>query len=311
MDQSHIRQYRLSDRLGAGRHGETWMAIDEALQRPVTLKFLPSTLVTDAGFREQFAESMRRLNALKHPALAAFFTIDTETDRPFIVREYITGKPLRAFTNGEPMFYGEFLDLAIQLADLLQSAHVEEVALVNISPGNIIVDDDQKVRIVDACLPWDSNPEETSEAVIDAARYRAPEQLTRGPIEVGSDLFSLGAVFFEMLTGEEAFDGETFGEVTTAVSSIPISFESPVARRIPHEGKLLLERMTACDVSDRLSALSLLASLQEMREQHTRQVTGVAQAEERSPGSPRRLLILSIIALILIIIWFIVTFNAR
>lgn len=285
------------------------MAIDEALQRPVTLKFLPSSLVTDAAFRERFAESMQRLNALKHPALAAYFTIDTETDRPFIVREYIAGKPLDVFTDDEPMFYGEFLDLAIQLANLLQAAHVEDVALLNIAPGNIIVDERRTVRFVDPCLPWESYPEQESCALIDAARYRSPEQVDGEPVSLGSDIFSLGAVFFEMLTGEKAFEGESFGEVTTSVSSIPISFESSAARRIPHEAKLLLERMTACDAADRLSALSLLASLQEMRDQHTRQVRGVAQEEEHLPGSPRRLLVLSAIALILIIIWFIVTIG--
>lgn len=309
MDHLHIRQYRLTDLLGTGRHGETWLAIDEALQRPVVLKFLPSALVTDAEFRQGFLGAMKRLNALKHRSIAAFFTIDTETDRPFIVREYAAGVPLRAHTRGEPVFYSEFLGVALQLAGVLQAAHVEDVALGNISPDNIIVDDDLRMVLVDSCLPWGGDQDESDAAVVGSCRYRSPEQLSGELPTPASDMFSLGAVFFELLTGEPAFEGNTLAAIRTAVMSIPVSFQSMAAQRVPPEARLLIERMCAPDPADRLSALSLVASLQEMREQHTREVVDRPSDDEPPSGNPRRVLVLSAIAVILVIIWFLMTYR--
>lgn len=311
MFHSHIRQYRLTDLLGKGRHGETWLAIDEALQRPVVLKFLPASLVIDSAFRVRFLDLMKRLNALKHRSLAAFFTIDTETDRPFIVREYAAGVPLRTFASGEPMFYSDFLALALQTANVLQAAHVEEVAIENITPDNIIVDENRNIVIVDSCLPWPDPPDSESRSVIDAARYRAPEQFSGGAATTASDIFSLGAVFYELLTGEPAFEGETYSAVLTGVLSSPLSFETPSSHRVPTDARLLLERMCAPDPQERLSSLSLLASLQEMRDQHARQVESRAADLKGLSGSPRRVLALSALAILLVILWFILTVVNR
>ncbi|MBD3403653.1 protein kinase, partial [candidate division GN15 bacterium] len=251
MPDTLIRQYRLTELLGTGRHGETWLAIDEALQRPVTLKFLPASLVTDSAWRERYLDARTRLNRLTHAQITVFFALDTETDRPFLVREYAPGRSIAQDSDGQPLFYSDFLYIAAQAAAALTSAQSEEITLGNITPANIIVDDVRHIRLVDCCLPWPSPGKTVDSYELSDMRYRAPEQLEGGEVTPASDIFALGLVFYELLTGVYPIEADTVESYRERLTTEPLDFNSIASQRIPTDAHLLLESMCAIDPAER------------------------------------------------------------
>ena len=305
MQDGKIRQYNLIRPLGHGRHGQTWLAVDEAIQRSVVLKFLPPALTQDSDFRRRFENETERLNQLMHRRLAAIYGLDTEDpEHPFVVREFIEGQALPQYTEGQPMFYQQFLDLAAQIASGVKAAHDCEITLSNLSPNNIMITPKGQVRLVDFCLDWTSESDD-SEAVLASARYRSPEQLAARAAAPSSDLFTLGTIFYELLTGEAAFPERSLDALTSRISRLGPDFATEVSQRVPSDARLMIERLAEPEIKERMNSLSLVASLEGMLSYHIQILHD--ETEETEIGSVRKYLSISLLAALLVILWLVIT----
>jgi len=305
MGQEQIRQYTLLRKLGDGRHGETWQAVDAAIQRTLVIKFLPPALGNDPDFQLRFLQEIERINDAHHDNLAAVYTLDTEDmNRPFITREFIEGENLRDHTGGDPMFYHQFLNLVTQVARGVKAAHGVEIALRNLSPNNILVTEKGQVRIVDFCLDW---PGLVPDGPIDleVLRYRSPEQLLDQPPLLGSDLFTLGSIYYELLTGEPAYPQATDDDLRAAIADHGPEFTTLASQRIPSDARLLIEQLTEPEIEERMPATVLVSSLEGMLSYHIHSLDDTGPAFHHR--SPRKYLSLSLLAVLLVIFWLVIT----
>ncbi|MBD3403854.1 protein kinase, partial [candidate division GN15 bacterium] len=222
------------------------------------------------------------------------------------------GRSIAQDSDVQPLFYSDVLYIADQAAAALTSAQSEEITLGNITPANIIVDDVRHIRLVDCCLPRPSPGKTVDSYELSDMRYRAPEQLEGGEVTPASDIFALGLVFYELLTGVYPIEADTVESYRERLTTEPLDFNSIASQRIPTDAHLLLESMCAIDPAERISSLSLLASLQEMHDQHEAQIVHVGDELDDGPHhNPRRLLVLSLIAALLVVFWFVITVIER
>jgi serine/threonine-protein kinase len=311
MKTGQIRQYHLNELLGTGRHGETWLAWDDALQRPVVIKFLLEEMAWDQRFKEWYTARMDRLNRASQPQLATFFCLDTLESRPFVVREYVDGQSLAKYLRERPMAYKPFLDIACQIARGVKAAHNLDVALSNISANNVIIRPNRQVKLVDIGLPWDPDNVSTEPEVVRAAHYRSPEQMMGAPIELSSDLFSIGVLFHECLTQTFPFEGSSQAELVKAMVQGNLDMENGPLSGVPTDARLAIERLLEKKAKDRISAAELLASLEAMLSfhlhEHQHEIEKPVHRRWPFDGTPRQYLSVSILALLLIIFWLVVT----
>jgi serine/threonine protein kinase/cytochrome c-type biogenesis protein CcmH/NrfG len=229
-----FNQYRIVSQLGAGGMGEVYLADDTRLRRRVALKFLPVALTKDKRHLHRFEVEARAIAAMSHPnACTIHEVIETEDGRHCIVMEYIEGMALRdRMTNG-PMSPGEALDVAIQIASALSSAHAAGIVHRDIKPENVMVRSDGYVKVLDFGLAKladtrsdraDSQVETraielktTPGMVMGTVAYMSPEQARGLPVDARTDVWSLGVVLYEMVAGRKPFSGQTQTDVIISI----------------------------------------------------------------------------------------------
>ena len=202
--------------IGAGGMGEVYRARDTRLDRVVAVKVLPAHVAQDAQARERFEREARAVAALNHPHICAIYDIGTSEDVDFLVMEYVDGVTLRG-----PMSSREALRVAMQMASALAAAHRQGILHRDIKPGNAIMTA-TGVKLLDFGLAksMDVGPDVTvTEAgtVLGTVAYMSPEQAEGRRLDVRSDIFSFGAVLYELLSGSRAFPGTTTAQVLSAV----------------------------------------------------------------------------------------------
>jgi len=219
---SQIGHYRITDKLGAGGLGVVWLAEDSELGRRVALKTPPLLEELDPGHRARLVAEARAAAAINHPNVAQIHEIEEIEDRLLIVMEYVDGGSIAerladSAPAGLPL--EEALDWARQAAEGLTEAHLRGVVHRDIKPDNLMLDARGWVKITDfglARLPA-AGPREPGEAIIGSPGYQSPEQVVGGRLDARSDLFSLGATFYEMFTGRTPFQKDSFEQYVTAV----------------------------------------------------------------------------------------------
>jgi serine/threonine protein kinase/dienelactone hydrolase len=203
-------KYQIQDEIGHGGMGIVYRAEDMKLKRPVALKFLPPEWAQDKDARERFLQEARAAAALSHPNICTIYEVDDCGDQPFIAMEYIEGETLREKTRRGPLPLEEALRTAIQAVEGLEAAHRRGIIHRDIKSANIMVTDKGQAKIMDfglAKLRGGSSLTREG-ATIGTVAYMSPEQARGEKVDLRTDLWSLGVVFYEMLMGELPFRGE-------------------------------------------------------------------------------------------------------
>ena len=202
-------RYALRDVLGVGGMATVWRATDEVLGREVAVKVLSPQFAADSGFLARFEREARHAAKLSHPGLVTVFDSGMEGAEPFIVMELVTGPTLRQVLDGAGMLpSGEAVRIAAAVCEALAAAHAGGVVHRDIKPGNIVLATDGQVKLLDLGIARTQGATRTM-AVLGTAAYLSPEQASGQPAGPQADLYSLGCVLVEMLTGAPPFAADT------------------------------------------------------------------------------------------------------
>ncbi len=273
-----LGQYRVLSRIGAGGMGEVFLAEDNRLNRKVALKILPAEFVTAPDRIRRFEREAKAASATAHPNIVSIYDIGQQNDIHYIASEFVEGETLRRRIKREPLPEIEALEIAVQVANALDSAHAAGIVHRDIKPENIMLRPDGFVKVLDFGLAAVTHPvtpasgsEEQSFAtstdtlpgtVMGTIAYMSPEQTRGQKADSRSDLWSLGVVLFEMLSGKAPFKGQTVPDTFVAI----LDRQPARLKNVSTELEQIILKLLAKDREQRYqSAKSLATELKRLK----------------------------------------------
>src|SRR5215471_11621708 len=221
-----VSHYKIEEQIGAGGMGVVYRAHDDELQRSVALKVLPPRLLAEESARRRFRKEALALAKLNHPNIATVHEFGNEQDLDFLVTEYIAGETLDQKLANGPLAEKEVVRLGSQLAQGLEAAHAEGIVHRDLKPGNLRITPDGRLKILDfglaQLLPKAGEADAAAtltqtQALVGTLPYMAPEQIRGQTPNTRTDLWSVGAVVYEMATGKRPFSDATGPAVVDAI----------------------------------------------------------------------------------------------
>jgi serine/threonine protein kinase len=256
---SQLGRYEVRSFVGAGGMGEVYLAHDTKLDRAVALKLLPQHAASDHERIQRFLQEAKTASALNHPNIITIHEIEEYESGYFITTEFIDGETLRAHLTNAPLTLAQIYDVTLQIASALSAAHREGIIHRDIKPENVMLRRDGIVKVLDfglAKIAGRTSGEVDADAetieliktdagsVVGTVFYMSPEQLRAVALDARVDVWSLGVVLYEMLTGQRPFDGKTNADVTAAVLSTPCPPTSNFRSGVPnHLEEIILKAL--------------------------------------------------------------------
>ena len=295
---SRLAHYRILEKLGEGGMGIVFLAEDERLHRKVALKTLPPALAEDPQRLARFEREVKTVAALNHPNIVTIYSVEEADGKRFFTMEHVEGKTLSQLIPLGGMPVREFLRIAVPLADALAAAHAKGIQHRDLKPGNVMVNSDGRVKVLDFGLAKLREHEVTDAMgfhpqtsltqeglAIGTLAYMAPEQLRMLATDHRADLFSLGVVLYEMATGHCPFLGHSTAEVISAIlrDTPPRTYEQNDG--IPAEVDAILRRCLEKEPAKRFAtAVELRDALAEVA--RAVDLGQTASRVQRPPSAP-------------------------
>ena len=246
-------RYRIVRKLGAGGKADVYLAEDQELGRRVAIKILNGRHANDDQFIERFRREAKNAAALNHPNIVSIYDRGEAEDTYYIAMEYLDGRSLKELIVGHgPAPVKVAVEYARQILSALRFAHRHGIVHRDIKPHNVLVDRDGRVKVTDFGIARAGTSQMTETgSIVGTAQYLSPEQARGGEVDQRSDLYSLGVVLYELLTGKTPFEGETPVEIAMKhLSNVPKA-PSELRSDIPRELDLVVLRALAKDPDDR------------------------------------------------------------
>ena len=258
--EAEISHYKIIRKLGEGGMGEVFLARDQNLGRQVALKFLSPNFASDQVFRERFMREARLAAALNHPNIITVHEVAEHDSRIFIALEYVEGSSLRELMDRNELTYDSCLDILLQVCEGLNTAHQAKLIHRDIKPGNIVVDRNRRVRILDFGLAKGEGDTQLTQAgmTIGTISYMSPEQGQGQEPDHRSDMFSLGVVMYEMLTGKLPFSGDNIPATLYSIVNNQPKPLSALNPDLPLQLQTIIDRVLAKQPGDRYADISKL-----------------------------------------------------
>jgi eukaryotic-like serine/threonine-protein kinase len=301
-----IGVYRLMRELGHGGMGTVYLAYDTRLGRQAALKLLPSRLINNPERVRRLQREARAATALNHPNIITIYDFGQENGRDYIASEFVEGRTLRDYVGSPGLTLNQILDVAIQVASALEAAHAAGIVHRDIKPENIMLRPDGYVKVLDFGLAKLTDPESGGDEaktgalglnsdfetrpgmVLGTVNYMSPEQARGQKVDGRSDLFSLGVVLYELITGHRPFGGETWHHTLVAITDSEPTPIDRYAKGVFAALQQVMSRVLAKDREKRYqTAPELLTDLEKLQDQlasNTRlQRIGSRRAQKPTP----------------------------
>jgi serine/threonine-protein kinase len=286
-------RFKVLEQLGRGAMGIVYRAQDDMLMRTVAIK----TVALTGSSKERdihearFLQEARAAGALNHPVIITIYDVGREADTAFIAMELVEGKDLRELIADVTLTPSRSVAIAAAVAEGLAFAHERGIVHRDIKPGNIMVLHDGRVKIMDFGIARLTEPAVKTQTgvLLGSPQYMAPEQIIGQPLDHRADIFSLGLVLYEMLTGTKAFQGEDIPELTFKLANLPAAPPSHIAPDLPPVIDFIVARALKKRPDDRYSSATELAKdlHAAMKEVQAAEVVSAERASAQTvPSSP-------------------------